>query len=825
MAREPRRDVISKGPLSPPSFRKPPKSRTASLSIRDLRAVPVDGRTKEGKRVADRLDWMELKRKQFEQDADADFEQVKRELDDIQFYNLDQWPADVKTARAGQNASNGLPPVPARPCLVLDKTRESVSQVLNEAHEADLGIEITPADDFESLVGPIDEAEIELREGLARRIQRESQADNARLWGFERGVVAGRGYWGVMTRDVKVNINQPVTAAAGDQEIFVQGFYNQFAVTLDASCDEPDGSDAERAWIGAWMPFEEYKAKYPDAADRRNVISRLTDSHFIQLGNEAPKWFKTSGELRLVYVVDHFYKVRETRDLAQMPDGTWAWQDELPKGAPKPLSVREVENVTVKWAKIDGANPEPLEETDWLGPDIPIIKVTGEPLQPHDNERRAQGLIRPARDSQQGRNAMGSKLVETIALQPIPPTTMAAGQDEGFEQEWDLSTTRTLGRLHYNQRDSEGNQAPPPFATPREAPIQAISAAFAMFEQTMQSAMRTHDPSLGKVQPSLRSGKAVNALVAQSQRSTSNFMANFTRSVRREAQIINNLLYPVYGRRPGRIARILSKTGEPMTVTVADPSATPQPPIPGQPPAPQPPQYKLTENANFNVALKVTRNLDTRRQEESEFLSALIQAEPQMMAVYGDLLFKNLDVPGHQELAERAKLMLAPPIQQALAAKANGGQPMDPQAQQQIAQAHQMVTEAGQKIQQLQLEKQGKVVEMQGRANIEQMRITADADQAAKDREVKIAVAELGAKVDRLQLFMEERARLGSQAHEVGMAAMGNIHDQQQTAQQAEHDAAASQQDHAQALEQGQQAAALQPSPAAPQGGDNASSQ
>lgn len=811
MARELKRHVVSKDPLSRPNFSKAPRIRSGVLAQIRCAGLP-DKRTKAGKARADKLEWMDLKRKQFEQDSEADTEQVQREQDDIRFYDLDQWPEEIKTARAGQNASNGMPPVPARPCLVLDKTRESVSQVLNEEREADLGIEITPADDFEELIGPIDPTEIELREGLTRRIQRESQAANARSWAFERAVVAGRGYYGIMTRYVK--------GKTFDQEICVEGFYNQACVTLDASHGEPDGSDAERAWVGIWMPWDQYQAKWPDSADRKNIISSLSDDKFIALGNEAPKWFKSKGPTRLVYVVDHYYTVRETRELAQMPDGSLEWVDELPEGAKKPLDTRMVEQCQIKWAKIDGANPEPLEETDWQGPDIPIIKVTGEELQPYDNERRAQGLIRPARDSQQGFNAMSSKVVETIALTPIPPIMMPAGADEGFELEWDLSTTRTLGRLHYNQRDSEGNPLlAPPSPTPREAPIQAMAMALGMFDQATQTSMRTHDPSLGKSQPALRSGKAVNALVAQSQRSTSNFMSNLTRSVRREAQIINNLLYAIYGTRPGRIARILSKTGDPITITMSDPTAQQPAGVPGQPPQPQ---YKLTENANFNVALKVTRNMDTRRQEESEFLSGLIQAEPQMMAVYGDLLFKNLDVPGHQELAERAKLMLAPPIQAAFAAKANGGQPLPPEAQQKLAQAQQMVQQAGAEIQKLQLEKQGKVIDNQAKLQIERERIAADNDNAAKDREVKLAVAELAAKVDRLQLFMEERARVGDNAHETGMAAMGNVHDAQQTAQQAGHDAAASAQDHGQAQEQAVTQAALQPPPAPDQTGASA---
>lgn len=786
-----KRHVVSRGPLSRPSHPKAPRTTRAGV-LAQLKAsvLPSDRRSKENKSKISIAERMEETRKKFEDWSEADRAQIERELDDLRFYALDQWPEDVKKARMGQNANGGLPPVPARPCLVLDKTRESVSQVLNEEREADLGIEITPADDFEGLIGPVDESEIELREGLVRRIQRESQAANARSWAFERAVVAGRGFYGVMTRYVKGKTN--------DQELYVMGFFNQACVTLDPSHEEPDGSDAEGAFVGVWMSWSEYQDRWPDAENARNVVSGLSDEHFVALGNEAPNWFKSEGKRRMVYVVDHYYTVRSYRELADLPDGSVAWVEELTpeqKASVTKDDIRRVEDKQIRWEKLDGANPEPLEETDWLGPDIPIVKVTGEQLQPYDSDRRAQGLIRPARDSQQGFNAMASKMVEVVALQAIPSTMMASGQDEGFTEEWDLSTTRTLGRLHYNQVDSDGRPAPPPSAVPKEAPIQAISAALGMFDQAIQTTMRTHDPSVGKSDPSLRSSKQIKTMVAQSQRSTSNFMSNLQRSVRREAQILNNLLYPVYHTRTSAMLQKMARI---------------QPSGNGQPQ----PTYALTPDANFNVALKVTRNLDTRRQEEAEFLSGLVQAEPQMMMIYGDLLYKNLDVPGHQELSERAEIMLDPKVQQAIAAKKNGTAPIPPEVQAQLSLAHQTIQKAQEEIQQLTMEKQAKTQQTEAQTGIAAIKANVDLEITRMNNETKIAVAELGAKVDRLALFMEERGRLGIQAHEAAMAQGDATHEQNMQTQDVAGQAALAEQGQGHALEQGQQAAALAPEPA-----------
>jgi hypothetical protein len=241
-------------------------------------------------------------------------------------------------------------------------------------------------------------------------------------------------------------------------------------------------------------------------------------------------------------------------------------------------------------------------------------------------------------------------------------------------------------------------------------------------------------------------------------------------------------------------------------------------------------KFQLTEHANCNINITITRSEDTRRQEEAQLVGAVIQAEPQMMTWFGDIWFKNQDGPGHEEMSERVSAMLAPPIQALLAAK-KSGQPFDPQAQAQLSQAKQLLQQAQQEIQQLQQEKQGKVVEQQGRMAIVQAQEQAETGRAAMDREVKLAVAEITAQAKQalqdMALFYEERSRLGANIHEAAMGGQEAAHNVALAHQKAELDAgqsaqehiqtlAANDQQHQQTLEQGQQAAALAPEPAAP---------
>src|SRR6267378_7216999 len=705
-------------------------------------------------------DLLDLARKRFKQSAEADEKQRQRELDDLRFFAGDQWSDEQLRARAGRNAQDGLPPVPARPILTINKVRQPVRQVLNDERGSDFGVTIAAADDFGDLVPAIDDKEIELREGLARRIQRSSEAADARTWAFTRSTIAGRGYYGVMTRFVP--------GKSFDKEVYVHRFYNQASVSLDPAHEQPDGSDAEWGFVGVDMPWAQYEAEFPkNAKKQKNDVLTLSDADFRALGEELPGWFTSKKETKSCRVVDYWYTEREARTLVDLPDGTLAWQDELPDGTPDDQlsNPSDVVEKQIKWCKIDGT--QILDETDWEGPDLPIVKVLGEELQPYDAERRAEGMVRPSRDSCQGFNAMVSKWVETVGYAPIPPFQATMEQIQGYEQWYQLANTRALPYLPYNLVSDNGVALGPPSRTPVDTPIQAIAASIQMFDEAIQSTTAVPDSRVGRNTDShLKAARAIQALQQQSEHGTSNYLDNLRRSIRYEGQIINNLLYPIYGKTPGRIVRILTGEGDSQTVRIGAPGQQQQPIGMMNAGTPQSPlqQYTLTPDAHFNVIVKVTRAFDSRREQEATIIGDLLNANPHLLEWFGDLFFKNQDGPGHAEMAERAKVMLAPPIQAMIAQKAQGSQ-IPPEIAQQLAAKDAQIKHAEAAMQELNGQLQTKQAEHDTKLQITQMEIASKEKIAAMDRETKLAVAELTAKVDRLELFLEERARVGAQGN------------------------------------------------------------
>ena len=170
-------------------------------------------------------DFLETAKARFKLAKEADHDQNQRELDDLRVYAGEVWTREALAARGAQPASGNLPPVPARPSLSIPLIQEPVRLILNSEREAELNIELVAADDYGQGVSPMESDEIELREGLARRIQRESEAADARTWAFTRAVIAGRGYYAVRTRYLP--------GKTWDQEVYIDGFYDQQSVTLD----------------------------------------------------------------------------------------------------------------------------------------------------------------------------------------------------------------------------------------------------------------------------------------------------------------------------------------------------------------------------------------------------------------------------------------------------------------------------------------------------------------------------------------------------------------------------------------------------------------
>lgn len=748
--------------------------------------------------------------------ADSTQQQRTREREDLGFYAGDinyQWDPAVVTMREGQNAQNGMPAVPARPCLVINRVRPAVDRVVGQEQQSDLGVQIVPADDFG--METADEAEIELREGLVRRIQRESQARMARTWAFKRAVQAGTGYYAVRTRYVN--------DASFDQEVYVERIYNQSAVMLDPSHVQPDGSDADWEFIGTWMPWDQYCAAYPDSS-----LSDVTDDEFSELKDNAPEWFTLDGDQRGVLVVDYFWTDRKVSDIYATMDGQPL--DDKPKGGVEGVDYqcRSVAEKQIWHHQLNG-NGDILAETEWPCAFMPIVKVTGNELHPYSRERHIEGVVRPSRDGQRGFNYMISKQVESLALSTPAPWMMAEGQAEGYEGWYEAAATRVLPYLYYKQTDLEQRPAGPPIRLQAQTNIDQIAASVNMFAEMVQVTTNVSAAALGDLDPkSVKSNALARTLIEQSQRGTDSFMDNFVMSVAYEGKVENALLKPIYDNRPGRLIQIVTGKGEPQQKILGAPFYAHKNraiPVNGTPPpnGVQTQTLSLSDH-DFNVHVVVAKSYDTRREQQAAELADIIQADPQLMTVFGDLYFAAQDGPDAKVLADRMKLILVPQVQASL----NGGQGLPPEAQAAVGQLQGQLQQAGQTIQQLQFEKAAKIPQIQSQERIAQAKNQTDLTKAEIAASATMSVAQAKVDAENFRSYVDAlEQRIAKDADlrlHLAKAIVGHQADVTQQAQQQTHDTMAlaleHAHDHAMADQQAQHQqslavtnAALQPPP------------
>jgi hypothetical protein len=225
-----------------------------------------------------------------------------------------------------------------------------------------------------------------------------------------------------------------------------------------------------------------------------------------------------------------------------------------------------------------------------------------------------------------------------------------------------------------------------------------------------------------------------------------------------------------------------------------------------------------TSVGDFDVTISVGPRMDSEREATSDFADTLL----------GSKAMEFVAPPQRAKLlAATVKLKNLGPVGDEIAEILDPQDQHDPaQAVHQLEGAKHQIQEMGQALQQLTLEKHAKVLDIQSKEKIAAAEIASKERIAAADRETKISVAELGAKVDRMQLFLDERARIGLQADDAAATAAEHTHEAAMSQMEHQQGLEAAQQSHQNALDQGdasaqntmaaqQQAADLAPQPEA----------
>jgi len=542
--------------------------------------------------------------------------------------------------------------------------------------------------------------------GIFKHIEVNSDADTAYDTAGEYAVRIGWGYWRVITDYVRED--------SFDQEIYIRPIDNPFSVYFDPNSIQPDGSDAEKVLITTLMSKDDFKIQYPGADDGGDFNQRGT-------GDFDPDWVQKED----IRVAEYFYVERKKTKLLLLSDGTKVYKDEAP--SPEILAAagimvvgeRETMRKQIKWCKLTGL--EILEERDWSGRYIPVVPVYGQQLTVED-KRKKYGLVRNAKDAQRMYNYWQTSLTESIALAPKAKWLLAEGQDEGHENEWAQANIKSMPVLRYKQTDINGQQAPAPQRLQPEPPPAGVIAAAMSIDKDLQSVVGIFDPS--QLPQGNMSGKAIRGQQMQQDMTNFHYYDNLVRSMKHTGRIILDLIPKIYDRE--RVLRIIGYDGQPEMVTL------------NQRTQDEMGVEKVLNDVTvgeYDVYMDTGPGYQSKRQEAVEAMMPMISTNQELFNLAGDLVFRNMDFPGAEVIADR--LAANNPL-----AQIDDKSEIPPQIQMQLMQAQKQIADMQQMIAAMELEKQYRgdieMVRQEGETKRKLMDVTSRAYNTDTINEAKV---------------------------------------------------------------------------------------
>ncbi len=563
------------------------------------------------------------------------------ELDDLRFMagspdNAWQWPADVLATRGAVQGQT----INARPCLTINKLPQHVRLVTNEQRQNRPTARVIPADEN------ADPEVAEIFDGIVRHIEYMSDADVAYDTACDNQVTYGEGYIRILTEYCKED--------SFEQDIRIARVRSSFSVYMDPMIQDPCGQDANWCFITEDIPKREYEELYPDATPVTGMMSQ-------GVGDQTLSMWVSQETVR---IAEYFYVDTRKHTLNLYPDNITAFdgtpEDKRLKAVyGKPLRSRESDRRKVMWIKTNGY--EVLEEREWAGKYIPVIRVIGNEFEV-DGQIYISGLVRNAKDAQRMYNYWVSQEAEMLALAPKAPFIGYGGQFEGYETNWKTANTNNWPYLEVNPdvTDGAGNPLPlPERAQPPMAQTGLIQAKTGAGED-IKSTTGQYDSSIGATSNE-RTGRAILARERQGDTSTYHYVDNLARAIKYVARQLVDLIPKIYDTQ--RVARIINVEGEVGMARIN----------PAQPEAVRSIQndegieIMKIYNPNvgtYDVHVSSGPSYMTRKQEAMDTMGQILQTNPALWSVAGDLFVKNMDWPGSETMAKRFEKMLDPKVLQ-----------------------------------------------------------------------------------------------------------------------------------------------------------------
>jgi hypothetical protein len=566
--------------------------------------------------TGDKKEFLKKARSLYSKDVDADEHNIEPAREDIQFVIGDQWDAKTKARRNRLN----------KPVLTVNRLPAFVAQYLGSWQQTDTTMKLLPMKGGSR-------ATAELRQGLIRTIIREPVAKHALYTAMETAYIAGIGNFGLELVDNKYDVF--------DKDIKMVPMDDPFQVIWDRASREPTGADALHCFVTRYQTVEDFKKAYPKAESHGQGWMADEADHTVMT---AHGW-----EIDDMIRICHFWQMKEEDVVVGLERGTGDVIDITDWTAKEISSGLEIDSATGDPIKKETTRPyaecyvmsghEVLEGPFRLNISrLPYFRVEGWALQ-EASVRYRWGFVRNAKDPQRLHNYWRSILAEELQKSPsskwlLDSTAMKSGLADQFR-------TAHLSGDPVLMWDSQADGAKPEFIPPPQMNSAVLTEA-QMSVQDIKDVTNKHEASMGVTSNEV-SGKAITARQKVSELGDRIYLENMNMAQAECAKVINELIPEVYD--TNRVIKISGDDDQILLQEINGDFGDETPDI---------------TKGKYDITYTVGPSYATKREEATETMLTLMNHMPQTGNYIVDIIARNMDIPGAEEIAERMMSLLPP---------------------------------------------------------------------------------------------------------------------------------------------------------------------
>lgn len=282
------------------------------------------------------------------------------------------------------------------------------------------------------------------------------------------------------------------------------------------------------------------------------------------------------------------------------------------------------------------------QNKEYPGKHIPFCFVAGSELI-IDGTRDFKGIVRDVIDQQRMLNYSKSETADFITRSAKQQWLVEVGQISEFQDIWDSQNIESYNYLPYKGTSTGGkpDKLNPP------VPPSGFMATSQEADADIRSTIGIRDP-LQDI-PASSSGKAIQLQIAQGNIGTFEYIDNLNQAIKYAGCILVDLIPHFYNYEHIR------------DIMGLDENITPTPIMTVYEDNGEQVMHDLSKGY-YSVTISTGPSYESQRSEAADKLIELVNQYPNMMSVAGDLIVKNLDFKGSEELADRLRATIPPNI-------------------------------------------------------------------------------------------------------------------------------------------------------------------